>query len=39
SVFGGFGTGKKAVDFVGNPGWFKGYLKSLRIIHNAIEAG
>lgn len=34
SVFGGFGTNTGAeVDFVGDNGWFEGYLKSLSIRH------
>ncbi len=31
-VFGGFGEGKgKTADMAGNPGWFEGYLRSLRV--------
>ncbi|MBN1675021.1 MAG: hypothetical protein JXR37_28520 [Kiritimatiellae bacterium] len=32
-VFGGFGKGENEQAFIGRPGWFEGYLKSLRVRH------
>jgi len=37
AIFGGFGKGGDKPDFVGNSGWFEGWLRSLRVRHSACE--